>query len=267
MFSGSPFIPSDFAFGTPQAPLQKGDRYDKDRCATCHKSEGDAGVTLLRCAGCRGPQYCCRECQKVHWKAGGHKAECKAIRAEIADVEMREKGMKRAINATGGRGGVGGSAAGAAAAPKAAPEAAAAGARSGGPKPGGGAQTRYKYTLHPSALHIAAFEGKVNTVRNLLEKHADVHARFDDGETPLHQVAQAADSAGHRDVARMLLEWGADVNAVDDGGITPLACAAYEGWAGMCRVLLEGGAKDLPDEVGRTAFIKAMTYGHRRRRS
>jgi hypothetical protein len=32
---------------------------------------------LHRCGGCRGVMYCSAACQKVHWKQGGHKQECK----------------------------------------------------------------------------------------------------------------------------------------------------------------------------------------------
>jgi hypothetical protein len=33
------------------------------------------GVHL--CGGCTGVRYCSAACQKVHWKQGGHKQECK----------------------------------------------------------------------------------------------------------------------------------------------------------------------------------------------
>lgn len=44
-------------------------------CANC-KTQGEIDA-LSRCAGCRRVFYCCRECQKAHWKKGGHKQACK----------------------------------------------------------------------------------------------------------------------------------------------------------------------------------------------
>lgn len=40
-------------------------------CAQCQNTTG----TLQRCAGCRTVQYCSRDCQRLHWRAG-HKDEC-----------------------------------------------------------------------------------------------------------------------------------------------------------------------------------------------
>ena len=33
----------------------------------------------MRCNGCRVRWYCSKECQKLHWKRGGHKQECQAL--------------------------------------------------------------------------------------------------------------------------------------------------------------------------------------------
>ncbi|KAG2499189.1 hypothetical protein HYH03_002770 [Edaphochlamys debaryana] len=43
----------------------------------CTSLDGDseAGVRLQKCGGCGRVEYCCRECQKEHWRAG-HKAAC-----------------------------------------------------------------------------------------------------------------------------------------------------------------------------------------------
>lgn len=45
------------------------------RCAQCGAKPADK--PFQRCAICRGPAYCGRECQRLHWKAV-HKAECSA---------------------------------------------------------------------------------------------------------------------------------------------------------------------------------------------
>ncbi|KAK3327394.1 zinc finger, mynd-type domain-containing protein [Cercophora scortea] len=52
-------------------------------CGTCGMGEGEGeGGRLLRCTGCDGgARYCGKECQVKGWNEGGHKAECKIIKA------------------------------------------------------------------------------------------------------------------------------------------------------------------------------------------
>ena len=62
-----------------------------------------------------------------------------------------------------------------------------------------------------TALHVAAWEGHTDTVRELLGSGADVNARADGFVwTVLHMAAEG----GHTDTVRELLRSGADVNAV-----------------------------------------------------
>jgi hypothetical protein len=51
----------------------------KHICANCGKSAGGAGDAqkLMACARCKAFNYCSKECQVKHWKAG-HKVDCKA---------------------------------------------------------------------------------------------------------------------------------------------------------------------------------------------
>jgi hypothetical protein len=53
----------------------------------CCNLEGrsEAELRVLRCAGCKGVSYCCREHQAAHWKAG-HKEECTATQAMVKDL-------------------------------------------------------------------------------------------------------------------------------------------------------------------------------------
>ena len=74
-------------------------------------------------------------------------------------------------------------------------------------------------------LHEASMEGHMDVVRALLAAGADVNARNDSyGDTPLH----GASCHGHMDVVRALLAAGADLGARNDDGYTPLHEASLE---------------------------------------
>ena len=68
-----------------------------------------------------------------------------------------------------------------------------------------------------TALHWAADRGFKNIVTSLLANSADINARRNDGETPLHLAVRSV-RPGHKDVAALLLANHADVNAVDKDG-------------------------------------------------
>jgi uncharacterized protein len=72
-------------------------------------------------------------------------------------------------------------------------------------------------------LHLAAFFGRTDAARILLDAGADVHAvsRNSLANTPLH----AAAAGKHSDVAMLLLAHGAQADTTDAGGYTPLQIA------------------------------------------
>jgi ankyrin repeat protein len=72
-------------------------------------------------------------------------------------------------------------------------------------------------------LHLAAFFGRTDAARILLDTGADVHAvsRNSLTNTPLH----AAAAGKHSDVALLLLAHGAQSDTADAGGYTPLQIA------------------------------------------
>jgi hypothetical protein len=43
-----------------------------------------AAPLLTACSGCRVMLYCSKDCQRTHWKAGGHKGECATLAAAAA---------------------------------------------------------------------------------------------------------------------------------------------------------------------------------------
>jgi ankyrin repeat protein len=89
-------------------------------------------------------------------------------------------------------------------------------------------------------LHLAAYFGRVDAVRMLLNKGAAVAARSTNPmqNTPLH----AAAAGGHAEIAKILLEHGANANARQSGGWVALHAAAQTGDVETARALLDGGA-------------------------
>ena len=60
------------------------------QCANCGADKCSNGAPLVHCSKCRVTLYCGRDCQKVHWKNGGHKSACaqkKTNAAAAADGE------------------------------------------------------------------------------------------------------------------------------------------------------------------------------------
>jgi Tfp pilus assembly protein PilF len=60
----------------------KGRAHDVPREAPMCANGGCNKQGLHRCGGCKGVMYCSAACQKVHWKQGGHKQECKKPAAQ-----------------------------------------------------------------------------------------------------------------------------------------------------------------------------------------
>ncbi|KAK4150966.1 hypothetical protein C8A00DRAFT_36389 [Chaetomidium leptoderma] len=62
----------------------------KKGCENCgasgegEKRDGGGGGgkgKLMKCTGCGEVEYCCKDCQVKGWSEGGHKADCKVIKA------------------------------------------------------------------------------------------------------------------------------------------------------------------------------------------
>jgi ankyrin repeat protein len=112
-----------------------------------------------------------------------------------------------------------------------------------------------------TALHFAAFFGKAEAARILLEHGAsvDVYTRNPFANQPLH----AAAAGRHLEVCRVLLAAGADVNATQHGGFTPLHEAAQHGDVEMTELFLSAGADRAATTVaGETPADLATAAGH-----
>ncbi len=83
-------------------------------------------------------------------------------------------------------------------------------------------------------LHLAAFDGDTDAVKQFLASGADVNARTDGNETPLLFAAMD----GHAGVVETLLSHGADANTLPAEGSSPLRRALRGGYAAVVRLLI-----------------------------
>ncbi|MGO9315921.1 MAG: ankyrin repeat domain-containing protein, partial [Syntrophobacteraceae bacterium] len=96
--------------------------------------------------------------------------------------------------------------------------------------------TMTSYT-HAAAVDLldAVKAGDIAAVRRLLEQGANVNARDENRETPLHHAAYR----GKTEVAALLIQKGAKVNARDVYEETPLHHAAYWGKTEVAALLIQ----------------------------
>ena len=92
----------------------------------------------------------------------------------------------------------------------------------------------------------------------LLEAGANLEARFQDGQTPLHHAARAAVSETTAVIVAALLQAGADLEGRDAFGCTPLHYAVraeLPGTAAVVAVFLDVGADpNARDKYGKVPF-------------
>jgi len=101
-------------------------------------------------------------------------------------------------------------------------------------------------------LHLAAFFGRIDAARALLDADAPVDEPSQNSMVvyPLH----AAAAGRHSEILWLLIASGAPVDVVQRGGYTPLHSAAHNGDTDSVRALLSAGADpNLPNDDGQTA--------------
>ena len=112
-----------------------------------------------------------------------------------------------------------------------------------------------------TALHFAAYFGKAEVARILLEAGAGVNAAADN-ETAVQPLHSAA-AGRHLEVCRLLLAAGADVNARQATGFTPLHAAAQNGDPELVELFLSAQADPSAlTEAGQTPAATADAAGH-----
>ena len=111
-------------------------------------------------------------------------------------------------------------------------------------------------------IHMASSFGLSSVVSCILEQgtgNAEIDARDDEKQTPLHHAA----AAGHEAIVKTLLENGAQNDPSDENDFTPMHIAAGRGYKGVTHLLLEAGAAvDLEDIEGWTPLFEAICEGH-----
>ncbi|HEX8989609.1 MAG TPA: ankyrin repeat domain-containing protein [Rhodocyclaceae bacterium] len=113
---------------------------------------------------------------------------------------------------------------------------------------------RNKYGDSP--IMLATMQGHPATVRRLLEAGADIHGS---GWNALHYAAYS----GRLDIARLLIEHKADLDAPAPNGQTPLMLAAGAGFIDIVKLLVDSDADmDAEDPAGNTAISLAEKNGH-----
>ncbi|MHB1000690.1 MAG: ankyrin repeat domain-containing protein [Armatimonadota bacterium] len=88
-------------------------------------------------------------------------------------------------------------------------------------------------------LHYASSSGRIDLIKLLIGKGANIDARKPDGVAPLHIAA----SAGRLEAVQFLIDSKADVNAVDLAGRTPLSISMEKQNVDVIKILLSHSAK------------------------
>jgi len=100
-------------------------------------------------------------------------------------------------------------------------------------------------------LITAAFLGKTEAAKILIDAGADLNYKNIDGSTALHTAA----AFGKTEAAKILIDAGADLNCQNNAGATALHTAAFFCHVEIVEALLEKGAdKTLKNKAGQTAF-------------
>eukprot|EP00241_Pyramimonas_parkeae_P016817 CAMPEP_0114313612 /NCGR_PEP_ID=MMETSP0059-20121206/21228_1 /TAXON_ID=36894 /ORGANISM="Pyramimonas parkeae, Strain CCMP726" /LENGTH=776 /DNA_ID=CAMNT_0001438419 /DNA_START=256 /DNA_END=2588 /DNA_ORIENTATION=+ len=129
-------------------------------------------------------------------------------------------------------------------------------------------RTRHTFTEREGAwlgieLLLAALQGDVSAICNLLESGAPLESKTDTGATPV----MVACGSGIISVARILIDKGSNLYASDNIGATALMLAAFKGHLDIVQLLIERAGHPLKlisqhTRSGETALLAAAKAGH-----
>jgi ankyrin repeat protein len=95
------------------------------------------------------------------------------------------------------------------------------------------------FRISDEDFRIAAYEGKIGTVRDAIESGSDVNAT--DPEKSLTALHMAAYN-GHSEIVKLLIDHGATIDCRDNEGKTPLIHACTDAFPETVEILLDAGA-------------------------
>nr|XP_033785199.1 ankyrin repeat and death domain-containing protein 1B isoform X3 [Geotrypetes seraphini] len=100
-----------------------------------------------------------------------------------------------------------------------------------------------------TALHLAAKNGRNEVVETLINLWDDINEQNENGETPFYLAVEG----GHEDCAVLLLEAGSDIDRLNKDGTNALHIAAQNGYVSIVKFLISknidlavSGQKDTP---------------------
>ena len=112
--------------------------------------------------------------------------------------------------------------------------------------------------VHCQALHIAAADGDISMIVELLKRGANVNTVSGPRKwTPLHYAVEN----GHEETCEFLMNRGADIEAFSKNGFTPLDLAAAKGNMGICKLFVREHPKVVTNGWS-TPLHCAATKGH-----
>ena len=116
---------------------------------------------------------------------------------------------------------------------------------------------------HDTALHLAAFSGRLEIAKLLIDHGAITTAENEHGESPLHLVSrgQYVSPENGVSIVQLLLEHGVDVNDTDRHQNTPLHFASSLGRLEIAQALLDHGAKPGPENDGAQTPLHLVSQG------
>ena len=112
-------------------------------------------------------------------------------------------------------------------------------------------------------MHIAARNGRIDLLENLVPKLTEKNPKGENGITPLHLAAKH----GHVEVVRYFKQWLTDIHPKADERVhqmTPLHCAAIEGHLEVVKMLVKSLRNNInpAQSNGKTVLHLAAEYGH-----